>query len=49
MIKHLVTHLPPKLYQRTWIPRDIEGQGRKILWIYGRRLCLVMSVKSPWC
>jgi DDE family transposase len=40
MIKHLVTHLPHKLYQRTWIPKDIESQGRKTFWIYGRRLCL---------
>ena len=40
MIKNLVTHLPRKLYQRTWIPKDIEGQGRKTFWIYGRRLCL---------
>ena len=29
MIKNLVTHLPHKLYQRTWIAKDIEGQGRK--------------------
>jgi hypothetical protein len=40
MIKHLVTHLPRTLYQRTWIPKDIESQGRKTFWIYGKRLCL---------
>lgn len=40
MIKNLVTHLPHKLYHRTWIARDIEGQGRKTFWIYGTRLCL---------
>jgi IS4 transposase len=40
MIKHLVAHLPHKLYHRTWIPKDIEGQGRKTFWIYGKRLCL---------
>jgi hypothetical protein len=40
MIKNLVTHLPRNLYQRTWIPKDIEGQGRKTFWIYGKRLCL---------
>ena len=40
MIKNLVTHLPRKLYHRTWIPKEIEGQGRKTFWMYGRRLCL---------
>jgi hypothetical protein len=40
MIKNLVTHLPRNLYQRTWIPKDIEGQGRKTFWTYGKRLCL---------
>jgi hypothetical protein len=40
MIKNLVTHLPHKLYQRTWIAKEIEGQGRKTFWIYGTRLCL---------
>jgi Transposase DDE domain len=40
MIKHLVTHLPRHLYQRTWIPKEIEGQGRKTFWTYGKRLCL---------
>jgi hypothetical protein len=40
MIKNLVTHLPRHLYQRTWIPKDIEGQGRKTFWTYGKRLCL---------
>ncbi len=40
MIKTLVTHLPRHLYQRTWIPKEIEGQGRKTFWIYGKRLSL---------
>jgi hypothetical protein len=40
MIKNLVTHLPRNLYSRTWIPKEIEGQGRKTFWIYGKRLCL---------
>jgi Transposase DDE domain len=40
MIQNLVTHLPRHLYQRTWIAKDIEGQGRKTFWIYGKRLCL---------
>ena len=40
MIKNLVTHLPRNLYQRTWIPKEIEGSGRKTFWIYGKRLCL---------
>ena len=26
--------------QRTWIPKAIEGQGRKTFWMYGKRLCL---------
>ena len=29
MIKNLVTHLPRKLYTRTWIAKEIEGSGRK--------------------
>ncbi len=40
MIKNLVTHLPRKLYRRTWIPKEIEGSGRKTFWTYGTRLCL---------
>jgi hypothetical protein len=40
MLKNLVTHLPRKLYERTWIPNEIEGKGRKTFWIYGKRLCL---------
>ncbi len=40
MIKNLVTQLPRHLYQRTWIPKDIEGQGRKTFWTYGKRLSL---------
>ena len=39
-IKNLVTHLPRKLYRRTWIPKEIEGSGRKTFWTYGTRLCL---------
>jgi hypothetical protein len=40
MLKNLVTHLPRKWYERTWIPNEIEGKGRKTFWIYGKRLCL---------
>jgi hypothetical protein len=40
MVTDLVTHLPRKLYPRTWIPKEIEGRGRKTLWMYGKRLCL---------
>ena len=40
MIKNLVTHLPRKLYERTWIPEEIAGKGRKTFWMYGKRLCL---------
>jgi Transposase DDE domain len=32
--------VPRKLSQRTWIPKDLVGQGRKTVWTYGRRLCL---------
>jgi len=39
-LKDLVTHLPHKHYQRTWIPRLVAGQGRKTFWIYGKRLSL---------
>jgi len=39
-IKNLVTHLPRHLDQRTWIPKEIDGGGRKTFWIYGKRLCL---------
>jgi hypothetical protein len=40
MLKHLVTHLPRNLYQSTWMPTDIEDQGRTTFWMYGQRLCL---------
>jgi hypothetical protein len=40
MIKELVTQLPRKGYTRTWIPKEIEGSGRKTFWIYGKRLGL---------
>jgi len=39
-LKDLVTHLPHKHYQRTWIPRLVNGHGRKTFWIYGKRLAL---------
>jgi hypothetical protein len=39
-IKDLVTHLPRKLYRRTWIPKLAEESRRKTFWIYSKRLCL---------
>ena len=39
-IKDLVTHLPRRCYQRTWVPRIPVCNGRKTLWIYSKRLCL---------
>lgn len=49
MIKHRVTHLPHKLYQRTWIPKDIKGKVATLFgFMVGVCVCL-MSVMSPWC
>lgn len=39
-IKDLVTHLPKKHYQRTWIAGLPGSKRRKTFWIYGKRLCL---------
>jgi hypothetical protein len=39
-IKDLVTHVPRKYFTRTWIPRIPATNGRKIFWIYSKRLCL---------
>jgi hypothetical protein len=39
-IKHLVTHLPRKYYQRTRIARLPASQGSKTFWIYSTRLGL---------
>ena len=39
-IKDLVTHVPRKYYTRTWVPRIPAANGRKIFWIYSKRLCL---------
>jgi hypothetical protein len=39
-IKDLVTHMPRKYFTRTWVPRIPGANGRKIFWIYSKRLCL---------
>lgn len=39
-IKDLVTHLPKKYYQRTWIAGLPGSKRRKTFWIYSKRLCL---------
>ena len=39
-IKHLVTHVPHKYYQRTRVPRDHAGKRRRTFWTYSTRLCL---------
>lgn len=39
-IKDLVTYLPRKHFQRTWIPRLPEERGRKTFWVYGKTLRL---------
>jgi hypothetical protein len=39
-IKDLVTHLPKKYYQRTWIAGVPGSKRRKTFWIYSKRLCL---------
>lgn len=39
-IKDLVTHLPRKYYTRTWVPRIPARNGRKVFWLYSKRVCL---------
>lgn len=38
--KDLVTHLPRHHSTRPWIPRLPAANGRKIFWIYSKRVCL---------
>ena len=39
-LKNLMTHLPYKYYQRTQVPRETVGKGRRTFWTYHTRLCL---------
>ena len=39
-IKHLVTHVPHQYYQRTRVPREAPGRGRRTFWTYHTRLGL---------
>src|SRR5215813_6952490 len=39
-IKNLVTHVPHTYYQRTRVPREPVGTGRRTFWTYQTRLCL---------
>jgi hypothetical protein len=39
MIKNLVTHVPRQYYQRTRVPREALGRGRRTFWTYHTRLC----------
>ena len=39
-IKNLVTHVPHTYYQRTRVPREPVGKGRRTFWTYQTRLCL---------
>jgi hypothetical protein len=39
-LKNLVTHLPRKYYQRTRVPRETAGRGRRTFWTYHTRVCL---------
>ena len=39
-LKNLVTHLPHKYYQRTQVPRETVGKGRRTFWTYHTRVCL---------
>ena len=39
-LKNLVTHLPRKYYQRTQVPRETVGKGRRTFWTYHTRVCL---------
>src|SRR5919198_467127 len=38
--KNLVTHLPRQYYQRTQVPRETAGKGRRTFWTYHTRVCL---------
>jgi hypothetical protein len=37
-IKNLVTHVPHQYYQRTRVPREATGRGRRTFWTYHTRL-----------
>lgn len=39
-IKDLVNHLPRKRYKKTWIAKLPEERGRKVFWIWGKRIRL---------
>ena len=39
-IKNLVTHVPRQYYQRTRVPREALGRGRRTFWTYHTRWCL---------
>jgi hypothetical protein len=39
-LKNLVTHVPRKYYQRTQVPRETPGKGRRTFWTYHTRLSL---------
>jgi hypothetical protein len=39
-IKNLVTHVPHPYYQRTRVPREAAGRGRRTFWTYQTRLGL---------
>jgi hypothetical protein len=39
-LKNLVTHLPRQYYQRTQVPRESTGKGRRTFWTYHTRVCL---------
>jgi hypothetical protein len=39
-LKHLVTHLPRKYYQRTRVPQKNAGKSRQTFWTYHTCLCL---------
>jgi hypothetical protein len=39
-LKNLVTHLPRQYYQRTQVPRETAGTGRRTFWTSLTRVCL---------
>jgi hypothetical protein len=49
-LKHLVPHVPHIYYQRTQVPREGAGKGRRTLWPYHTRVCLrhVGDVTLVW-